>query len=98
MTQTAPPPDLDPARTGPRVEVLVSRHPDAGTDIEVFIDGARVENPEVTVVDPGCGWDREDWDESAAEALAAASPAAAELLTGWYGSAGESPYITGGEA
>lgn len=75
--------------------MVVYRDPDNGTEVAVFVDGRRDENVGITVVDPGRGHTRADWDDSAALALEGASPAAVELLTDWYAQAENSPHITG---
>lgn len=81
--------------TAPRLEVVVWRDPDEGTDVAVFVDGQRVQEAEVTVIDPGRGHTRTDWDTTAAMEIQLASPAAAELLMDWYAKAGQSRHITG---
>jgi hypothetical protein len=46
----------------PRLEVLVERDPDGGTDVTLFVDGVRTEY-DGEVVDPGYGHMRSEWDE-----------------------------------
>lgn len=52
-----------------RVEVVVDRDPDGGTEVAVFVDGNRVDDAEVTVIDPGAGYDRRDWVDMWREGL-----------------------------
>jgi hypothetical protein len=52
-----------------KIEILHERDPDSGCDITVWIDGVEVV-ADVVDVDPGRGYESEDWDESAAYAVA----------------------------
>jgi hypothetical protein len=79
---------------GPRIEVIVWRDPDSSNEVAVFVDGVKFDNPEVTDIDPGAGCSRTNWEESAASAVANATPEAAVLIADWFEQAGDSPYIT----
>jgi hypothetical protein len=81
-------------RIGPRIEIIVWRDPDSSNEVAVFVDGVAIDNAEVINIDPGAGCSRSDWEESAAGAVAAATPAAAVLIADWFGLAGDSSYIT----
>lgn len=86
-TTTPPGPDE------PRVEVVADRDPDSATEVHVFVDGVPV-LAELTDVDPGRGWVLSDWRELAAEHAAAASPAAAELITQLFQEGESSEFVT----
>ncbi|QWF85686.1 hypothetical protein [Amycolatopsis sp. CA-230715] len=81
-----------------RVEVAVYRDPDGtgdvGTAVEVFIDGAHHPDAEVTVVDPGVGYDREDWLRNRAYAVDGASPHAAVQIAAFYDAGAETAFMT----
>lgn len=50
----------------PRTEVVVDRNPDGATDVRVWRDSEDVtDDPDTTIVviDPGSGWDREEWED-----------------------------------
>lgn len=78
--------DSTPAAPGPRVEVVVVRDPDGGTNATLFLDGTELAASDVEeyVVDAGRGAVYGDWIESRDDAVDAASPAAAALLRGSY--------------
>lgn len=44
----------------PKIEILVVRDPDDGTDVIVFVDGVEMEVTE-EMVDPGAGYVRSEW-------------------------------------
>lgn len=67
----------------PKVEVVVDRDPDAGTNVTVFIDGEEVQAVSYTV-DPGYGHTHSDWLHSRDEQAATASPKVAELVRATY--------------
>jgi hypothetical protein len=46
-----------------RVEILHTRDPDYSCEMTVWINGVRVDNVTVEDVDPGRGYEQEDWDE-----------------------------------
>lgn len=78
----------------PRVEVVIDRDPDGGTDVAVFLDGVR-SKPEVTVVDPGARTPaRAEWRADARYHARRASPAAAELIRAWFDAAEDSDFVT----
>lgn len=81
-----------PGGAEPRIEALVDRDSDGGTDVQLFMDGKPVGFDEY-VVDPGWGYEWEDWAESRAADLASASPAVAEVLWEWVLAASASKYI-----
>lgn len=65
---------------GPRLELVVVRDPDGGTDVTVLVDGVQLDDYDEYVIDAGRGYTFSDWTESREEAIASASPAAAALL------------------
>lgn len=77
-----------------RLEVLVIRDPDGGTDVEVFIDGEPWAYAE-EVVDPGRGHVRSEWDEHTAsvEAEEDYSPAFKAAVLAARAEASDSKYI-----
>lgn len=48
------------------IEILHMRDPDGGCDLYVYVDGVLRSDVVVEDVDPGRGWDAEDWDEDTA--------------------------------
>ena len=50
------------------IEILMIRDPDSATDIEVWLDGVKLDDsdPRLNVidVDAGAGWAADDWQES----------------------------------
>lgn len=99
--------NTDPAATAPhrasqagstgRVEVVVYRHPDLsgsdGTNVTVFLDGVRVDEPEIVLVDPGRGHELDEWRQDRELAAAQASPAAAGLIREFYDDGEETKYV-----
>lgn len=77
----------------PRVELVGLRDPDGDTDITVFLDGQQVTTTEQTIVDPGKGWDLDDWRESRDDAATQASPAAAALIRCMYDAGETSEFV-----
>ena len=69
---------------GPRLELVVVRDPDGGTDVTVLVDGVQIDDYDEYVIDAGRGYTFSDWTESREEAIASASPAAAALLASSY--------------
>lgn len=62
------------------IEVVVVRHPDAGTDVSVFVDGVEV-RALVTTVDPGAGFSAASWAALGRVALDGHCTAAEGVLT-----------------
>jgi len=89
--------DSTPAAPGPRVEVVVVRDLDGGTNATMFLDGAALAGSEVEeyVIDAGWGHNYDDWIESRDDAVEAASPAAAALLRESYDYPPGHQYIEG---
>ncbi len=82
-------------------EVVVVRHPDSGTEVLVFEDGREVTHERgvfVTVIDPGLGHELHDWRKARRLALATASPAAAQSITGGFVRYDASEFITTDES
>jgi hypothetical protein len=53
------------------VKIVVVRHPDAATQVSVWIDGVRTDDPEhVYVVDPGAGHELTSWRGALADVVA----------------------------
>lgn len=50
-----------------RIEILHTRDPDASCEMTVWVDGVRVDNVTVEDIDPGRGYEGDDWDESTAD-------------------------------
>lgn len=76
-----------------RLEVVVDRDPDAGTEVVAFVDGVP-HRAEVTVADPGAGWRLADWHETGHRLAAAASPHAGAYIRGWFAHYEDSEFIT----
>lgn len=77
------------------IEILHWRDPDSSCDIQVWIDGVEIRDLVVENVDPGAGWEREDWDESTravTESSELSEPFKAAVLEA-RALAGESKYI-----
>lgn len=51
----------------PKIEVLVVRHPDGGTALELWLDGEPSDAWSVEYVDPGAGYRRTEWDAQTQE-------------------------------
>lgn len=51
----------------PKIEVLVVRHPDGGTALQLWLDGEPSDAWSVEYVDPGAGYQRSEWDEHTQE-------------------------------
>lgn len=58
--------EIDIAHQGrePQVEVVHGRDPDSECSVTVFVNGERMTHAFVEDIDPGRGYQREDWDES----------------------------------
>ncbi len=79
------------------IEIVVVRDPDAGTGVQVFLAGKEVTADKavtVTVIDPGSGWSREDWNQAREDAVTGASPAAAAALAEGYDGFADSQFIS----
>jgi hypothetical protein len=63
-----------------RLEMVLVRDPDGGTDVTLFFDGVEFDDFTEFVVDAGRGHSFSDWTESRDDAIAVASPAATALL------------------
>jgi hypothetical protein len=59
------------ATLDPRVQIISSRHPDMGTETTIFVDGKKID-AEVIDIDPGAGYETEDYEKRIADAHAAA--------------------------
>lgn len=83
--------------TEPRIEVVIVRDPDGGTDTTLFFDGVELgpHDYEEYIVDAGRGYEYGDWIESRDWAAATASPAAAGLLRQCYDYPPGHQYIDG---
>lgn len=89
----------EPEEPGPKpVEVLHVRHPDDECFLNVLIDGTEAKFISVNV-DPGRGWVRSDWDDSAT--FHSTNPDYTEgfraLCASAYEGAGDSQYIDDSE-
>ncbi len=58
---------------GPRIQVLSVRHPDYSTVTRVFLDGKEIEDYEIDNIDPGAGYEAEDYRERLDDAKEAAA-------------------------
>lgn len=83
-----------------RIEILHGRDPDSSCDLTVWIDGVDVTNRDDVIVDvedvdPGRGYEAEDWAESAewAATRPERSDAFKAALAEAYDAYGESKYI-----
>ena len=52
------------------IEILHVRDSDGGCTHAVYVDGVETDDVTVADVDPGRGWEREDWQEHLAHILA----------------------------
>lgn len=50
-------------RTPPKIEVLIVRDPDGGTNLTIWVDGVESNDYVEQVIDPGYGHQRSDWNE-----------------------------------
>lgn len=80
-------------RSSARIEIVVNRDPDGGTDTNVYMDGEPVGYDEY-VIDPGWGYEWADWAHSRAVDIVSASPAAADELRQHVLAASNSEFIT----
>ena len=89
--------DQAPAEQQPRIELVIVRDPDGGTDATMFLDGAELADTDVSeyVIDAGRGHVYRDWIESRDCVVESASPAAAELLRASYDYPPGHQYIDG---
>lgn len=65
------------------------RNPDSGTSVSVFVDGRATSDFELAEVDPGHGWEWQDWRDARDEDSGTASPAAAAHILALYDQAEE---------
>ncbi len=87
--------DAETVAREPRLELVVIRDPDGGTDVTVFADGVVIDDYDEYVIDAARGHTFGDWTESRAEAIASASPAAAAMLAASYDDPPGYQYIDG---
>jgi hypothetical protein len=64
--------DLVPERGAMRVQILHGRDPDSDCGITVFVNGKRIPDQDVSIedIDPGRGYEPEDWEERLEESRA----------------------------
>ncbi len=79
----------------PRLEMVVVRDPDGGTDVTLFLDGVVFDDVTEFVVDAGAGHTFGDWTEARDDAVAVASGAAAALLAASFDHPPGHRYIEG---
>jgi hypothetical protein len=78
------------------IDIIVQRHPDADTDVNVFIDGEvadNLPNVNVVVIDPGKGWTEYEWSAARDADAAAVHPNVTEIVREAYDAQLGSPYI-----
>jgi hypothetical protein len=56
-----------------KIQIIHSRDPDSECSITVYIDGVRRDDVEVEDIDPGAGYEPEDYEPRRAETAQAAS-------------------------
>ncbi|HET6285726.1 MAG TPA: hypothetical protein VFG15_03110 [Amycolatopsis sp.] len=77
-----------------RLEVVVDRNPDSGTEVAAFINGTRF-TADVTVVDPGAQQQTlRAWREICGSAVYSASPAAADQIRAFFDSYVGSKFVS----
>ncbi|MFJ4650452.1 hypothetical protein ACIP5Y_04155 [Nocardia sp. NPDC088792] len=76
------------------IEAVVVRDPDGATEVRVFVDGIETATTQLTV-DAGAGWTWEEWTRTRDNNLAAATPAARQLLLEAYANPPGSVHIRG---
>ncbi|WP_032381034.1 hypothetical protein [Rhodococcoides fascians] len=81
-------------RRDPKVEAIVLLDPDGTPEIHVLIDGRPVDSSDV-VIDATAGHDWDDWKQIRDEALNAATPAARQILEGFYDDPPGGEYVEG---
>jgi hypothetical protein len=84
----------------PNIEVVVVRHPDAGTNVSVFENGREVTSERgifITVIDPGRGWSERTWAAARAVDENAASAEAKSVVTRAYDRYADSAFMTADE-
>lgn len=77
----------------PLIEIIHGRDPDSSCEHTVFLDGGVTHDYEIVDLDPGRGWEREDWEEFKESALAGGSPAFRAALEAEFESHDNSQYI-----
>ena len=80
------------------IDIIVTRDPDSSTEINVYVDGKAVwDLPgvkfNIVSLDPGAGYDREDWNEQRDYAARSVHPDLVDEVNELYESLGDSPYI-----
>jgi hypothetical protein len=78
-----------------RIEILAIADPDGSTEHTVWVDGQRVDGPDVYLIDAGHGYTYEDWRENAAYDIAQASAAAKGEIRVAYNNPPGRKYIEG---
>lgn len=73
------------AVTSPRLELVITRDPDGGDEIDIYVDGVPVAQTDIEVrtfhIDAGAGYSWDDWVDSRADDVAQASEPVARMLT-----------------
>lgn len=82
----------------PRIDLIVSRDPDAADEVLLYLDGQLVTDYHLHYLDPGAGHLRSDWEQARAEDLDDVDPVAhprlhAALVACWD-AAGQSKYVS----
>ena len=82
-----------------KIEILHHRDPDASCVLRVFVDGVEIQEYTVEDIDPGAGYEADEWDERIADVkdTPTYSPAFAAATLETLGDASDSPYIEGGD-
>lgn len=80
----------------PRMEVVVVRDPDSADHVSIYLDGVLTTDYAEEHVDPGAGYEREQWDESTEQIRTntSYSPAFKAAVLESRGEQDDSPYIT----
>lgn len=80
-----------------KIEILHGRDPDSSCDMDVYVDGVRVEHVTVESIDPGAGYEVEMWDEHTdwVEAQEDYSPAFRQAVVAERQEARSSDYVVG---
>lgn len=84
-----------------KVDIIVFRDPDAANEVWVYVDGKPLgdrDDPHVSIVDidPGRGWEAEDWDSMRDHDAETVHPDLADQVRQWYDEIrDDSPYIEG---
>ena len=75
------------------VEIIHGRDPDSSCDHTVFVNGEPTTDYNLVDLDPGRGWEREDWESFKESELRSGTPAFREALEREFESYGDSKYI-----